>query len=157
MLAICHRCRRPTPVQQRHKPVVDDSPPEWIWIARFRAQHDGPVFNQFPILDWSNHFHWEHDPMTHVDRTTNSRWPVVYLKLQASCDADGNCAGGKDSRYGRTCGRPRGDQTRGLYWCKVVYPDGRVKWPYEPGPHRQRAYHGFREHNLNMFNADEVE
>lgn len=71
---------------------------EWIWIARFRAVHDGPVFNMFPIQDWSDDFRWEHDPVTHVDRATNSRWPVVYLKLQASCDANGNCSGGAYAR-----------------------------------------------------------
>ena len=70
---------------------------EWIWIARFRAEHNGPVFNQFPIQDWSNHFDWAHDPVTHVDRATNSRWPVVYLKLDSRPDAEGNCSGTKAS------------------------------------------------------------
>ena len=71
---------------------------EWFWIARARAQHDGPVFNLFPIQDWTDHFDWVDDKETHVDRATNSRWPVVYVKLQAVCDSNGNCSGGKADR-----------------------------------------------------------
>jgi hypothetical protein len=96
----------------------------WFWIARVRAEHDGPVFGLFPIQDWSNHFDWVHDNVTHVDRATNSRWSVVYARLQASLDADGNCCGGKANWYRRVCGRPSGDQKRD-HWCKVVCPDGR--------------------------------
>ena len=125
---------------------------EWMWIARFRAAHDGPVFNVFPIQDWSNHFRWDHDPVTHVDRATNSRWPVVYLKLQASCDADGNCSG---DNYERICGRPWGQQTRGLYWCKVIYPDGREEWLHGPAPDGN-PYEAFRDHKFNMLNGGEV-
>jgi hypothetical protein len=125
---------------------------EWLWIARFRAEHAGPVFNVFPIQDWSNHFHWYHDPVTHVDRATNSRWPVVYLKLQASCDADGNCSGGN---YERICGRPWGQQTRGLYWCKVVYPESREEWLHGPAA-GGNPYDAFREHKFRMLNGGEV-
>jgi len=84
----------------------------------------GRFFGLFPIQDWSNHCDWVHDNVTRVDRATNGRWSVVYVKLQASLDADGNCCGGKANWYRRVCGRPSGDQTRD-HWCKVVYPDGR--------------------------------
>lgn len=125
---------------------------EWIWIAKFRAHHGGPVFNVFPIEDWSNHFEWVHDPVTHVDRATNSRWPVVYLKLQATRDANGNCSGGKENRYGRECGQPWGIQSQELYWCKVVHPDGREQWLCEPGQSRTRPYTAFRDHKFAMIN-----
>ena len=92
-------------------------------------------FGLFPIQDWSNPCDWVHDNVTRVDRATNGRWSVVYVKLQASLDADGNCCGGKANWYRRVCGRPSGDQTRDHWckrdhwcrdhWCKVVYPDGR--------------------------------
>ena len=81
-------------------------------------------FGLFPIQDWSNPCDWVHNNVTRVDRATNGRWSVVYVKLQASLDADGNCCGGKANWYRRVCGRPSGDQTRD-HWCKVVYPDGR--------------------------------
>lgn len=117
---------------------------EWYWIARLRANHDGPVFNLFPTVDWSDHFDWVHDPVTHVDRATSSRWPVVYVKLQASCDAQGNCSGGKANWYSRHCGRPWGDQAH-EHWCKVIYPDGREV--VLPGAN---PYNAFRSHKLNM-------
>jgi len=123
---------------------------EWFWIARARAEHRGPVFNLFPIQDWSNHFDWVHDKVTHVDRATNSRWPVVYIKLQASCDAVGNCSGGKSNWYGKECGQPWGDQTRGVYWSKVVYPDDTEEMLCPPGRNRARAYQRFLEHKLDM-------
>ena len=119
---------------------------EWVWIARFRAQHDGPVFNQFPTVDWTDHFRWEHDPDTHVDRATNSRWPVVYLKLQARCDANGHCSGGG---YGARCGKPWGRQARDVVWCKVIHPDGREQWLLEPTT-RGNPYDAFRQHKVAM-------
>jgi hypothetical protein len=115
---------------------------EWVWIARFRAGHDGPVFNLFPIEDRSDHFAWVHDPVTHVDRATNSRWPVVYVKLQADPDAAGNC-------NRRSCGRPWGAQVRGLRWCKVIEPDGRQEWLMRPA-RRGNPYAAFRRHKLAM-------
>lgn len=133
--------------------IADCRDQEWAWIARFRACHDGPVFNKFPIEDWSDHFEWKHDKETHVDRATNSRWPVVYVKLQASCDANGNCSGGKNGRYSRECGRDWGSQTRGLYWCKVIHPDGREDWLYEPGPHQTLPFTRFRQHKLKMISS----
>jgi hypothetical protein len=72
---------------------------EWYWIAKVRATHDGPVFNQFPIEHCSDHFDLVHDHVTHVNRASNSRWPVVYIKLQASRDAAGRCSGGKANWY----------------------------------------------------------
>ena len=56
-------------------------------------------FGLFPIQDWSNPCDWVHDNVTRVDRATNGRWSVVYVKLQASLDADGNCCGGKANWY----------------------------------------------------------
>ncbi len=53
------------------------------------------------------------------------------------------------------CGRPWGQQTRGLYWCKVVYPDGREKWLHGPAP-RGSPYDAFREHKFAMINGGEV-
>ena len=47
-------------------------------------------FGLFPIQDWSNPCDWVHDNVTRVDRATNGRWSVVYVKFQASLDADGN-------------------------------------------------------------------
>jgi hypothetical protein len=122
---------------------------EWIWIARYRAEHSGPVFNQFPTEDWTDHFRWEHDPVTHVDRATNSRWPVVYLKLQARCDANGNCSGGE---YATRCGRSWGQQARDLLWCKVIYLDGREEWLLEPTA-RGNPYDAFRAHKFAMVNG----
>jgi len=115
---------------------------EWIWIARFRAGHQGPVFNLFPTQDWSDHFRWEHDPLTHVDRATNSRWPVVYVKLQADPDTEQNC--------NRTsCGHPWGSQVCGLRWCKVIDAQGRETWLLPPSP-RGNPYNAFRAHKLAM-------
>ncbi len=122
---------------------------EWYWIARVRASHDGPVFNLFPIEDWTDHFSWEHDPVTHVDRATNSRWPVVYVKLQASRDAQGRCSGGKAGWYSRHCGGDWGDQAR-EHWCKVIYPDGREVMLPGANP-----YHAFRSHKLIMTRGDD--
>jgi hypothetical protein len=116
---------------------------EWFWIARFRAGHGGPVFNLFPIRDWSDHFRWEHDPLTHVDRATNSRWPVVYIKLQADPDAAGNC-------NRKTCGQPWGAQVRGLRWCAVIDERGRQVSLLEPSP-RGNPYQAYRRHRLEMF------
>lgn len=115
---------------------------EWFWIARFRAGHTGPVFNLFPTQDWTNHFRWEHDPQTHVDRATNSRWPVVYVKLQANPDAHQNCGL-------RTCGRPWGEQARGLHWCKVIDAEGHETWLLQP-TRRGNPYDAFRKHKLAM-------
>lgn len=115
---------------------------EWIWIARFRAGHDGPVFNLFPTQDWTNHFRWEHDPETHVDRATNSRWPVVYVKLQAGPDDHQNCS------Y-QSCRRPWGRQTRDLRWCKVIDADGNEAWLLRPST-RGNPYNAFRKHKLAM-------
>src|SRR5258705_10773239 len=128
---------------------------EWLWIARAREHHDGPVFNLFPIQDWSDHFEWVHDKETHVDRATNSRWNVVYLKLQARCDADENCSGGKNNWYRRNCGRPWGDQVKGSSWCKVVYPDGRAEWLQPPGP-KGSPYEAFRQHKFSMINGSKT-
>lgn len=115
---------------------------EWVWIARFRSEHDGPVFNLFPTEDWSDHFRWKHDGVTHVDRATNSRWQVVYLKLQASPDKHGNCD------FSR-CGQPWGDQLRGVHWCKVIYNDGAEEWLLEPSPNGN-PYDAFRRHKFDM-------
>lgn len=115
---------------------------EWIWIARFRSDPTATVFNLFPTLEWDDHFRWEHDELTHVDRAINSKWRVVYLKLQASRDENGNCD------Y-RRCGLPWGAQLRGLHWCKVIYPDGREEWLLEPSP-RGNAYDAFRKHKFAM-------
>ena len=112
---------------------------EWFWIARARAEHGGPVFNLFPIQDWSNHFDGVHDKATHVDRATNTRWPVVYVKLQASYDANGNCSGEKDW-YVQECGRPWGDQTCGVYWSKVGLPR-RHRADVMPARHEPQSAH----------------
>ena len=96
----------------------------WFWIARVRAEHDGPVVRPVPNPGLEQPLRLGPDNVTRVDRATNGRWSVVYVKLQASLDADGNCCGGKANWYRRVCGRPSGDQTRD-HWCKVVYPDGR--------------------------------
>jgi hypothetical protein len=115
---------------------------EWVLIAQFRAGHPGPVFNLFPTQDWSDHFRWEHDPITHVDRATNSRWSVVYLKLQAAPDTERNCTV-------RGCGRPWGVQERGLRWCKVIDAEGRESWLLRPSP-RGNPYDAFRRHKLAL-------
>jgi len=59
---------------------------------------------------------------------------------------------GKGNRYGRECGQPWGDQTRGLYWCKVVYPDGSEQLLCPPGANRNLPYQRFLEHKRNMIN-----
>jgi hypothetical protein len=104
---------------------------EWIWIARFRAHHDGPVFNVFPIEDFSDHFNWEHDPLTHVERATNSRWRVMYVKMSSWPDSQGNCVT-HDGHH--PCARPWGDQTPGAFWCKKIYldEDNREEWLIPP-------------------------
>ncbi len=122
---------------------------EWYWIARVRSLHDGPVFNLFPIEDWTDHFDWVHDHVTHVDRASNSRWPVVYVKLQASCNAEGRCSGGKSGWYLRECGEAWGDQAHDK-WCKVVYPDGREV--ILPGAN---PYQAFLKHKLAMIRGDD--
>lgn len=122
---------------------------EWHWISRVRALHEGPVFNLFPIEDWSDHFTWVHDHVTHVDRASNSRWPVVYVKLQASCSADGRCSGGKSNWYLHECGEPWGDQSHDK-WCKVLYPDGREIMLQGTNP-----YDAFRKHKLAMIRGDD--
>lgn len=132
--------------------IADCRDQEWIWIARFRAYHDGPVFNVFPVEDRSNDFHWSyHDPLTHVDQAQHSRWPVVYLKFDTKPDANGNCSGGKNG-----CGRPWGNHASSLYWCKAVHHNGREEWLYEPGPFRTLPFRRYREHKLRMINRGET-
>jgi hypothetical protein len=117
---------------------------EWVWIGRFRAEHEGPVFNVFPIQDWSNHLSWYHDPVTHVDRTTNCRWGV-YLKLQQHCDSDGNCS---------LCRQPWTRDERRIFWSKVVLNDGTEQMLYGPGPHSGKTYASFRDHKFEMLHGD---
>ena len=122
---------------------------EWYWIAKVRANHHGPVFNLFPIEDWSNHFDWVHDHVTHVDRASNSRWPVVYIKRQASPDSEGRCSGGKANWYRRECGEPWGEHPQEKF-CKVVYLDGReVQLP------GGNPYDAFRKHKLAMTRGED--
>jgi hypothetical protein len=94
-------------------------------------------------------FHWEHNPDTHEDYTVDCPWGVYY-KLQASCSDDGNCSGGSDDWYGRTCGRPWGGQRRGQYWCRIVYSDGREEWVSEPGTSKGRTYSAFLAHKESV-------
>lgn len=118
---------------------------EWIWIGKARLNHDGPVFNKFPIEDWMNHFDWFHDPVTHVDRATSGRWPVIYLKLGESCDVNGNCS---------LCGQPWGDEMSGMYWCKKVYvANGREELLYQ-GTCVTLPYKRFLEDKLRMINGE---
>lgn len=140
---LVEKCILWSPIDATRKECRDQ---EWIWIARFRAGHDGPVFNLFPTQDWSNHFKWVHDPETHVDRATNSRWQVVYMKLQASPNAEQNCD------Y-RTCGRPWGAQADGLHWCKVIDAEGRETWLMPPS-RDGNPYDVFRRHKLAMIQGE---
>ena len=120
---------------------------EWLWIARFRAEHAGPVFNVFPIQDWSDHLRWHHDQVTHVDRTTNCRWGV-YLKLQQHCDVDGNCS---------QCQELWTRDERDVFWAKVVYNDGAEQMLYGPGPHSRKTYNSLREHKFKMLSGEGAE
>ena len=74
----------------------------WFWNARVRAEHDGPVVGLFPIQDWSNHCDWVHN-VTRVDRATQGR-SVVYVKLQASLDADATAAEARPTGTGEYVG-----------------------------------------------------
>ena len=44
----------------------------------------------------------------------------------------------------------------GVYWSKVVYPDGREEWLYPPGPSKDRAYKAVLKHKFDMQNGGEV-
>jgi hypothetical protein len=97
-------------------------------------------------------FHWEHNPNTHEDYIVDCPWGVYY-KLQAIPDDAGNCSGGKNNWYGRTCGRPWGGQRRGQYWCRIVYSDGHEEWLCN-GTSRARPYHAYLEHKESVLLGD---
>jgi hypothetical protein len=96
-------------------------------------------------------FHWEHNSKTHEDYTLDCPWGVYY-KLQAIPDDDGNCSGGKDNWYGRTCGQPWGDQRRSQYWCRIVYSDGREQWVHN-GTSSARPYNAFLAHKESVLSG----
>jgi hypothetical protein len=56
-------------------------------------------------------FHWKDNPDTHEDYPVDCPWGIYYM-LEARCNDEGNCSGGKDDFYGRTCGWPWGGQVR---------------------------------------------
>ena len=123
---------------------------EVYWINRFRAEHDGPVFNIFPVMDRSNDFRWvHHDPVTHVDRAISSRRSVEYLKLDSRPDAQGLCSGQPAS-----CGQPWGDQVRGTYWCKRLELNGDEVKLYS-GPCSSKPYRAFRDDKFEMNHGTE--
>jgi hypothetical protein len=56
-------------------------------------------------------------------------------------DAAGNCSGGKDDFYRRTCGRQWGEQGD-EYYCRIVYSDGTEELLSPPGNRRSDPYQG---------------
>lgn len=99
-------------------------------------------------------FNWEHDPGSHEDYTIDCPWGTYY-KLQATRDRAGNCSGGKDNFYGRTCGRPWGSQ-QDLYYCKVVYTNGTEEWLSLPGSVVSKPYSAFLDHKKVMLLGGEA-
>lgn len=99
-------------------------------------------------------FNWVHDPGTHEDYTIDCPWGTYY-KLQATRDAAGNCSGGKDDFYGRTCGRPWGSQ-QDLHYCKIVYGDDTEEWLSQPGPVVSKPYSAFLAHKKTMLHGDDA-
>lgn len=94
-------------------------------------------------------FKWEHDPVSHEDFTIDCPCGVYY-KVQATRDRQGNCSGGKDNFYARTCGQPWGEQ-RDEFYCRLVFTDGSSELVSPPGHVQAKPYGDFLEHKKRMF------